>query len=398
MSFESADAEQSFPLGAAVTLDQLDLDPHPALAALRELEPVSWLPALEGWLVTRYDLAVHVMRDAETFTVEDPRFSTAQVVGPSMLSLDGEAHSRHRAPFAAPFRPRAVRDRFAVAATEEADRLIDTFADDGGAELRRSFAGPLAASIMARALGLEQGEVGTMLGWYDAIVAAVTDVTAGHDVPISAGDAFDSLSERLEAVIAAGPEASLLGAAASREDLTTDQVVSNAAVLLFGGIETTEGMIANALVHLLEHPDVLSWIDHDRGRLDAALEETLRLEPAAAMVDRYATAEVDLRDTQIRQGDLVRVSISAANRDPAVFPDPDRFHPTRFDRPGTRGHLAFAHGPHVCLGVHLARLEARAALDVLLRRLPTLALDPSRLPRIQGLVFRKPPTLYAVWD
>ena len=398
MSFESADAEQSFPLGAAVTLDQLDLDPHPALAALRELEPVSWLPALEGWLVTRYDLAVHVMRDAETFTVEDPRFSTAQVVGPSMLSLDGEAHSRHRAPFAAPFRPRAVRDRFAVAATEEADRLIDTFADDGGAELRRSFAGPLAASIMARALGLEQGEVGTMLGWYDAIVAAVTDVTAGHDVPISAGDAFDSLSERLEAVIAAGPEASLLGAAASREDLTTDQVVSNAAVLLFGGIETTEGMIANALVHLLEHPDVLAWIDHDRSRLDAALEETLRLEPAAAMVDRYATAEVDLRDTQIRQGDLVRVSISAANRDPAVFPDPDRFHPTRFDRPGTRGHLAFAHGPHVCLGVHLARLEARAALDVLLRRLPTLALDPSRLPRIQGLVFRKPPTLYAVWD
>lgn len=398
VSFGSGDAEQAFPLGAAVTLDQLDLDPHPVLAALREREPVSWLPALEGWLVTRYDLAVHVMRDAETFTVEDPRFSTAQVVGPSMLSLDGEAHSRHRAPFAAPFRPRAVRERFATAATDEADRLIDTFADDGAAELRRSFAGPLAASIMARALGLEQGEVGTMLGWYDAIVAAVTDVTAGHDVPISAGDAFDSLSERLEAVIAAGPEASLLGAAASREDLTTDQVVSNAAVLLFGGIETTEGMIANALVHLLEHPDVLAWIDHDRSRLDAALEETLRLEPAAAMVDRYATADVDLRDTQIRQGDLVRVSISAANRDRAVFPDPDRFHPTRFDRPGTRGHLAFAHGPHVCLGVHLARLEARAALDVLLRRLPTLALDPSRLPRIQGLVFRKPRTLYAVWD
>jgi len=398
VSFGPADAEQAFPLGAAVTLEQLDLDPYPALAALREEEPVSWLPALEGWLVTRYDLAVHVMRDADTFTVEDPRFSTAQVVGPSMLSLDGDAHSRHRTPFAAPFRPIAVRERFADAARAEAERLIDTFDQRGQAELRREFAGPLAASIMARALGLEQDEVGTMLGWYDAIVAAVTEVTAGHDVPISAGDAFDSLSERLEAVIAAGPEASLLGAAAWREDLTTDQVVSNAAVLLFGGIETTEGMIANALVHLLEHPDVVAWIDHERSRLDAALEETLRLEPAAAVVDRYATADVDLRDTQIRRGDLVRVSISAANRDPAVFPDPDRFHPTRFDRPGTRGHLAFAHGPHVCLGVHLARLEARAALDVLLRRLPTVALDPSRLPRIQGLVFRKPPTLYAVWD
>jgi cytochrome P450 len=398
VSFGSADGEQSFPLGAAVTLEQLDQDPHPVLAALREREPVSWLPALKGWLVTRYDLAVHAMRDAKTFTVDDPRFSTAQVVGPSMLSLDGEAHARHRAPFAAPFRPHPVRERFAPAAEDEAERLIDSFVDEGSAELRRSFAGPLAASIMARALGLQQDEVGTMLDWYDAIVAAVTEVTAGHDVPTRGGDAFDSLRERLEAVIAAGPHASLLGAAASDEVLTLDQIVSNAAVLLFGGIETTEGMIANALVHLLEHPDVQAWIDHDRTRLAAALEESLRLEPAAAVVDRYATIDVELRDAQIRAGELVRVSISAANRDPAVFADPDRFHPTRFDRPATRGHLTFAHGPHVCLGVHLARLEARAALDALLRRLPALALDPSRPSRIQGLVFRKPPTLYAVWD
>jgi len=398
VSFGSADAEQTFPLGAAVTREQLDHEPHPVLAALREREPVSWLPSLGGWLVTRYDLAVHVMRDAETFTVDDPRFSTAQVVGPSMLSLDGDAHTRHRAPFAPPFRPHAVRERFAEAARNEADRLIDSFIARGESELRRSFAGPLAASIMARALGLEQDEVGTMLDWYDAIVAAVTAVTAGQDVPIRGGEAFDALSERLEAVIAAGPHASLLGAAASREDLTTDQIISNGAVLLFGGIETTEGMIANALLHLLEHPDVLAWIEHDRTRLEAALEESLRFEPAAAVVDRYATADVEVRDAQIRQGELVRVSISAANRDPAVFADPDRFHPTRFDRPATRGHVAFAHGPHVCLGVHLARLEARAALDVLLRRVPTLAFDPARPSRIRGLVFRKPPTLYAVWD
>jgi cytochrome P450 len=397
VSFGSADAEHAFPLGATVTLQQLDHDPHPVLAALREREPVSWLSSLGGWLVTRYDIAVHVMRDADTFTVDDPRFSTAQVVGPSMLSLDGEAHTRHRAPFTAPFRPIAVRGRFAEAATNEADRLIDSFVARGAAELRRDFAGPLAASIMASALGLEQDEVGTMLGWYDAIVAAVTEVTAGRDVPIRGGEAFDSLRERLEAVIAAGPEASLLGAAASREDLTIDQIVSNGAVLLFGGIETTEGMIANALLLLLEHPNVLAWIKRDRSRLEAALEESLRFEPAAAVVDRYATADVELRDAEVHRGELVRVSISAANRDPAVFPDPGRFDPGRFERPAARGHVAFAHGPHVCLGVHLARLEARAALDVLLRRLPALALDPGRPSRIQGLVFRKPPTLWAVW-
>ena len=87
-----------FPLGAAITLADLDHDPHPWLARLRDAEPVSWLPALTGWLVTRHDLAVAVMRDSAAFTVDDPRFSTARVVGPSMLSLDGAAHGRHRAP------------------------------------------------------------------------------------------------------------------------------------------------------------------------------------------------------------------------------------------------------------------------------------------------------------
>ena len=88
----------SFPLGDTVTAEQLAHDPHPVLATLRESEPVSWLPALSGWLVSRHDLARQVMREAELFTVDDPRFSTAQVVGPSMLSLDGPAHARHRGP------------------------------------------------------------------------------------------------------------------------------------------------------------------------------------------------------------------------------------------------------------------------------------------------------------
>ena len=399
MSFGSIDAERAFPLGAAVTLEQLDHNPHPVLAGLRASEPVSWLPALNGWLVTRYDLAVQVMRDSGTFTVDDPRFSTAQVVGPSMLSLDGDAHARHRAPFAPPFRPRAVRERFADAAAAEADRLIDAFKPRGSAELRRSFAGPLAVTIMARALGLDQAEEGTMLDWYDAIVAAVTEVTAGHEVPRRGSEAFDALRDRLEAVIARGPDASLLGAAAGDEDLTTEQIVSNAAVLLFGGIETTEGMITNALLDLLEHPELVAWIGHDRPRLEAALEESLRLEPAAAVVDRYATEDAELRDAQVRKGELVRVSISAANRDPAVFPDPNRFDPGRLARPGTRRrHLAFAHGPHVCLGVHLARLEDRTGIETILARLPGLRLDPRRPTEVRGLVFRKPPTLHAMWD
>jgi cytochrome P450 len=375
-----------FPIGASVTLEQLEHDPHPILARLRKDEPVSWLPALQGWLVTRHDLAMAVMRDATTFTVDDPRFSTAQVVGPSMLSLDGTDHARHRAPFAPPFRPTPVKDRFAQPAADEANRLIDGFADAGHAELRRAFAGPLAASIMARALGLDQDEVTPMLGWYDGIVAAVTDITAGQDVPARGRDAFTALHARLSAVLA--DDTQLLGAAATQSDLTHDQVISNAAILLFGGIETTEGMITNALLYRLENPT-------DASPLDAVIDESLRLEPAAAVIDRYATADATLNTAHIDKGDLVRVSITAANRDPAIFEHPDQYIP---GRSRARRHLAFAQGPHVCLGIHLARLEARAGLAALTQRLPTLHLDPDRPASIQGLVFRKPPALHARWN
>lgn len=390
----STQANRAFPLGAMVTLEQLDEDPHPTLAALREREPVSWLPALDGWLVTRYDLARAVVRAPATFTVDDPRFSTGQIIGPSMLSLDGDAHARHRAPFTPPFRPTAVRERFAEATSAETHRLLDGLAATGSGELRRSFAGPLAASIIARALGLDQSEVGAMLGWYDAIVTAVTEITAGRTVPARGREAFAALRDRLTPTISDKARASLLAAAASDSKLDREQIVSNAAVLLFGGIETTEGMIANAVLHLLQTPMSLTRIKGDPAGLDAAIEESLRLEPAAAVVDRYAVTDTTLAGANIASGELVRVSITGANRDPAQFPNPDRFD---LDRAGARRHLAFAHGPHVCVGVHLARLEARTAVAILLDRLPALRLDPDRPSPVRGLVFRKPPALNALW-
>jgi cytochrome P450 len=406
---------QRFDLGASITLDQLERDPHPHLARLREHEPVSWLPALDGWLVTRYDLALEVMRDPAAFTVDDPRFSTARVIGPSMLSLDGAEHQRHRAPFVGPFRAREVHERFALAADEQAGLLVDALEPLGAGELRRSFAGPLAAAIVARSLGLTTEEVPTVLEWYDAIVAAVTEITAGRGDGGGGRRAFAELGARLRGVIAgadgmpqlaADAGESLLGAAAHGSELSNEQIVSNAAVLLFGGIETTEGMIANAIVHLLEDTarrDAVRW---DAARLDGAIEESLRLEPAAAVIDRYATADVELARARIAKGDLVRVSIAGANRDPAIFRDPDRFEIGRASASASAGasastgrrHLAFAQGPHVCVGVHLARLEARRGIAILLDRLPELSLDPNRPAVIRGLVFRKPPALHAVWE
>ena len=389
-----ASRQTSFPIGAAAGLEELELDPHPLLARLREHEPVSWLPALGGWLVTRRDLALKAMRDSAAFTVDDPRFSTARVVGPSMLSRDGAEHGRHRDPFARPFRLDAVRERFTALVETETERLIDAMEPDGASELRRSLAGPVAATVVAEALGLEETDADTILTWYDAIVEAVAGVAAGNPVTSAGRDAFAALRSNVEPMLDGNARSSLVAAAGETGDLAPDEVVSNVAVLMFGGIETTEGMIANAILHLLSHPDQRAIVERDRGMLANAVEESLRLEPAAAVIDRYATQDVRLGGASIRRGELVTISIAGANRDPEVFPDPDRFD---VERENARLQIAFAHGPHVCIGMHLARLEAHTVLGRLLERLPRLRLDPGHPSAPRGLVFRKPPALHVVW-
>ncbi len=407
-----------FPLGAAVTLAELEDDPHPVLARLRDAEPVSWVPVLDGWLVTRRDLALQVMRDSAAFTVDDPRFSTARIVGPSMLSLDGAQHDRHRRPFTAPFSHAAVHDQLEAFVTGEADRLVSAMRPAGRGDLSRGLAAPLAVAVVARVLGLGQLPPATILSWYDAIVGAVSHLAAAGPGPalppapaVAAGlAAFGQLSGSLQAAAGNGAGASLLadaarpvprarrgrpGAGADAAGLGPGEIVSNAAVLMFGGIETTEGMIANAAWHLLSHPGQLGLVIADPGLLPQAIEESLRLEPAAAVVDRYAARDAVLGGAAVSRGDLVSVSVAGAGRDPAAFTDPDRFDVRR----GNAGqNLAFARGPHFCLGVHLARLEARAALAAALRGLPGLRLDAERPAAPRGLVFRKPASLPVLWD
>jgi cytochrome P450 len=413
--------------GDAVTLSDLDGDPHPVLARLRAAAPVCWVPALGAWLVTGYDPAVAVLRDARTFTVDDPRFSTAKVVGPSMLSLDGAQHTRHRGPFNRPFRHDQIHLRLDSFTRAQAGRLVSAIQPRGEAELRRAVAGPLAVAVMADALGLGRADPARILAWYDGIVAAVQAEAAraaqappgglspsgpfpgagpGRDdlAAAAAGSAgataFAELAASLREVIAAPRSASLLAEAArplaeAAPPLTEAEAISNAAVLMFGGIETTEGMIANAVWHLLSHPRALDLVLADRGLVPAAIEESLRLEPAAAVVDRYATSDAQLGGARIGAGDQVTVSLAGANRDPAVFGNPNRFD---IRRPDAGRHLAFAHGPHFCLGAHLARLEARIAIEAVLDGLPGLRLDPGYPSAPRGLVFRKPPALRVRWN
>ena len=374
----------------SITLAELDADPYPVLAALRERAPVAWIPALDGWLVTRRDLCIDVMRDAARFTVDDPRFSTARVVGPSMLSLDGEEHRRHRDPFATAFRRPQVMERFGERVRTEAMDLVEALRPRGRAEVRRDLAGPLAVRVVAAALELLDVEPAVVLGWYDEIVAAVDRVSAGGEIGDRAPEAVAALDRHVGATIdrAGGVLAD------ATETLSRQEIVSNAAVMMFGGIETSEGMTTSLFWHVLTTPGALEAVVRDRTVIANAVEESLRLEPAAGRVDRYATEDVELGGAHIGRGDLVIVSLTAANRDPATFPDPDRFD---IARDNARSHLAFAQGPHACVGLHLARLETMVALEAAVERWPGLRLADGATPPT-GLVFRKPRTLPVAWD
>jgi cytochrome P450 len=376
-------------LGAAVTLAELDAGPYAILAALREREPVAWIPVLAGWLVTRRDLCIDVMRDAERFTVDDPRFSTARVVGPSMLSLDGNEHRRHRDPFAAAFRRPRVMERFADRVRAEASTLVEDLRPHGRAEIRRDLAGPLAVRVVAVALDLLDVEPAVVLGWYDEIVGAVDRVSAGGEIGERAPAAVAALDRHVGGTIDHGSGV-LADATAT---LSRREIVSNAAVMMFGGIETSEGMTTSLFWHVLTTPGAPEALRHEPALIGNAVEESLRLEPAAGRVDRYATVDVELGGTTIRQGDLVIVSLTAANRDPATFAEPHRFD---LRRENARSHLAFAQGPHACVGLHLARLETQVALEVALERWRGLRVGADATPP-SGVVFRKPKRLPVTW-
>ena len=391
-----------FPVGAAITLADLDHDPHRGWRDLRDSEPVSWLPALNGWLVTRHDLAVAVMRDSAAFTVDDPRFSTARVVGPSMLSLDGAEHGRHRAPFTRGFSRGEIHARLAAFVTAESDRLVAAMRPAGAADARRSLAGPLAVAVVAEALGLGDTDPAMVLDWYGAIVGSVSDLAAEPWGGRCRGRGGVRLAERaLYAVIGAvdGPSSLLADAAGARAGdgdtgLSTPEAISNAAVIMFGGIETTEGMIGNAILHLLSHPGQLALVKRGREPRAQCGRGVLRLEPAAAVVDRYATRDVRLGGAAIRRGDLVTVSLAGrgprsgglprsrcVRRPPSERAGEPRLRPRPALLPGRPP--GQAGGP----GGGPSR-----------PRLPGLRLDPDRPAAPRGLVFRKPPSLHLLWD
>jgi cytochrome P450 len=372
-------------LHGVTSLDELSTDPHSVWERLRQDGPIAWVESLGGWVTLTRSLAVDVMRDADTFTVDDPRFTTGLVVGPSMLSLDGAEHARHRAGFVDGMRPVQIESDHGEWMDTAAASLVERLLPGGRAELRTELAGPWSVLVMARVLGLslDEAAIAQMLDWYRAIVGGVEAASAGQPLPTEALAAARELGEAVG-----------IAPFVRADGLTDAEIGSNTAVFLFGGIETTEATIANALFHLLSDVALVDAVRADPSLLAAAVDESQRLEPAATRVDRYATRDIEISGAKVRKGDLVIVSLAAANRDPAGFPDPHRFD---LHRSNARSHVTFATGPHACIAMYLARRETITPLRVLFDRMPNLRLDSTHTDPPTGLIFRKPARVSVTW-
>lgn len=367
---------------------------HAVLAGLRLRTPVARIESAQGWLVTSHDLAGRIMRDAELFTVADPRFSTTRVIGPSMVSRDGPHHLRQREPFAEQLRPRNVQDHAAAVTAATADALLASLRSRGAAEIRHEFAGPVVGAATVSILGLTEVPPATLMAWCTAIDQEVENLTLGAPARARTTVALQALRACVARALDHPQGDSILQAVAADSDLDREELLANAVFLALASINP-EATILNTVFHLLQDPDQLELVRDDPDLLRGAIAESQRLEPATAFVDRYATADVTLAECKIRRGDLVRVSIAGANRDPAVFADPDRFDSRRGN---LASQLTFATGPHMCVGIRLGRLEATIALERLLRELPGLRADPRYREQPEGLIFRKPGALHALWD
>ncbi|MFY1700078.1 MULTISPECIES: cytochrome P450 [unclassified Solwaraspora] len=375
--------------------DRLRLDP--SYQQIRQRLPLLrvQLPFGEpAWLATRYADVRFVLGDprfsrAASVTRDEPRIIPRRIEG-GVLSMDPPEHTRLRRLVAKAFTARRV-EQLRPQAVRFADELLTDMVDKGPpADLVAEFATALPIRVICELLGVPYADRDRFHVWSEAIVST-TSLT-----PQQVQDYLDNLYGYIAGLVAQRrrqPTDDLLGAMVAARDadadrLTETELVQLAAGLLAAGHETTVTQIPNFVYLLLTNPEQFAALRADPDRVPAAVEELMRYVPlgVAAAFARYATADVDVGGTLVRAGEPVICSLSAANRDPAVFPDPDALDLAREPNP----HIGFGHGVHHCLGAQLARMELQVAVEAVLRHLPglRLAVPEEQLVWKSGLIVR----------
>lgn len=388
-------------IGDTITLEQLETDPYPIYARLRDDEPVSWVPAVQLWLVTRAEDVRTVDLSPERFTGATSPSTLNRTMGVNMLGSEGPDQQRIRRITEAPFRPRDVEERTQGMIPTLANELIDGFAERGEVDLFTAFCDPMSVRSLRFLLGLDEVAWEDLLAWNQGMMPGLANFEGDPAKQAPADVASAELRAAIERVLdrlADEPDGSVLSwmlhADEIGERMTREEIVANTKLMLSGGLQEPRDLIALAVWALGSHPDQLEEVRRDRSLVRSAVEETLRWAGPVGTSTRQTTTPTTLGGTELPTGALVGAVLASANRDPRRFTDPDRFDVHRKEG----AHLAFAAGTHFCLGAWFGRHLARVSLDTLLDRLPNLRLDRERPVELRGWEFRAPLSTFVRWD
>ena len=389
-------------------------DPYGYFNRLRAEDPVHWNAKYELWVFTRYDDIVWLVRHPELFSSEvfrrDPRppyppipetdmelyASVRTFFGDFFIQHDRPEHTEMRKVVHGYFTPNAM-EAWRPLVQKVIRDLLDEAEANGHMDVMRDLATPLPVMVIAQMLGLPDQDRPFLRGLAQKLLF-IGRGDLNRMGPLTEG--ITGLVEYLSPVIderRARPGEDLLSVLASGETrgaYTREEVVANAVLLLLAGHETTINLICNGALALIRHPEQWSLLQRNPGLAVGATEECLRYDPPVKSLQRIAADDIQLRDTVIRKLDRARWFITAANRDPAKFPDPDRFDITRDPNP----HVAFGSGVHHCLGATLARVEGQEAFKALVQRFPALELGTQGLEYQPSITFRSVKTLPVTWN
>ena len=381
-------------------------DPYPVYARLRREAPVSLVDPVGMWAISRYEDALHVLKNPQLFSsrgimaaTEPPWLGRTNPVSDSLIAIDPPRHTHLRALVNRAFTPTAVArlEPFIRAVVE---RLSERLFDDGPIDFVERFSLPLPADVIGELLGLDASLRGHFKQWADTIITAAAlppDATEAQErVRRTLGDMdryFHEVMDQRRREPGDDLVSDLLRIRVDGQALSESELMGFFYLLLLAGLETTVHLLSHSALTLARYPEVQARVRAEPALIPRFLEEVLRCEPPVHSTLRLTTAEVELGGVRLAPGSPVLVLLASAQRDERFCPEGDTF---SLDRVG-QGNLAFGHGIHFCLGAPLARLEVRVALEVLLARSSSLSLETTGIQWNVAPTARGPVTLPMRW-
>jgi cytochrome P450 len=399
------------PDGQPVSLDLSgETSPYPFFEYMRRTDPVwhgsmadhSQLPEElrpnDEWVLFGYDPLFQAFRDDRVFSSHKYDETIGLVMGHTILAMGGKEHHDHRNLVAKAFRATALERWEPSTIGPVCDQLVDEIKNDGQADLVKAVTFEFPTRIISTLLGLPREDLDLFRRLSLDLISIPTDIEAGLNAAAELHGYFLDQVEQRRRKLTNDIIGDLVAAEIEGEKLSDEAIIAFLRLLLPAGLETTYRSSGNLLYLLLTHPEQLAMVYRDRSLIPAAIEEGLRYETPLTMVMRTTTEEVEIGGKTIAPDAQIGMCMGSANRDDSRWTDPNTFD---IRRP-RQAHIAFAGGIHMCLGMHLARLETRVMLNSLLDRVTNLAFvsdDGTGVEsKIVGLTFRSPNKLPVTFD